>query len=106
MGEVIDFGRRRRRPPQRPAQAATPAGPRILRCHHCGERHPVVRLAGGEERCVTAFWDGSFWFCRNRGCRRAWLEAADARRSLTGDPTRGGGHSSGSSSRGGGRGKR
>ena len=56
MGEVIDFGRRRRRPPQRPAQAATPAGPRILRCHHCGERHPVVRLAGGDARLDPMNW--------------------------------------------------
>jgi hypothetical protein len=30
-------------------------------------------LQGGELRCVTAFFDGHHWFCRNRGCRRAWL---------------------------------
>jgi len=32
-----------------------------------------IRLRGGEQRCVTAFFDGTNWFCRNRGCRRAWL---------------------------------
>jgi len=42
-------------------------------CAHCGERHPIVRLPGNERRCVTAFFDGLHWFCRNRGCRQAWL---------------------------------
>ena len=46
----------------------------MVHCGHCGEPHPIVRLQGGEQRCVTAFFDGSHWFCRNRGCRRAWLE--------------------------------
>ena len=46
----------------------------MVHCGQCGEPHPIVRLQGGEQRCVTAFFDGSHWFCRNRGCRRAWLE--------------------------------
>jgi hypothetical protein len=45
----------------------------MVACLQCGEQHPIVRLATGEERCLTAFFDGTFWFCRNRGCRRAWL---------------------------------
>ena len=71
MGSVIDIGaRRRRRPPQR-----VQPSPRVnlVTCSHCGESHPIVRLRGGEQRCVTAFFDGTNWFCRNRGCRRAWL---------------------------------
>ena len=38
-----------------------------------------MRLQGGEQRCVTAFFDGTNWFCRNRGCRRAWLESSEKR---------------------------
>ncbi len=34
----------------------------------------MMRLAGGEERCLTAFYDGRKWFCKNRGCRQAWLK--------------------------------
>lgn len=48
-------------------------------CSHCGEPHPIMRLQGGEQRCVTAFFDGANWFCRNRGCRRAWLESGGER---------------------------
>jgi hypothetical protein len=48
----------------------------MVACSHCREPHPIVRLPGGEQRCVTAFFDGANWFCRNRGCRRAWLERA------------------------------
>jgi hypothetical protein len=71
MGSVIDFDpHRRRRPPRLPAAPGAP----VVHCGHCGEPHPIVRLPGGEQRCVTAFFDGSNWFCRNRGCRRAWLE--------------------------------
>jgi hypothetical protein len=75
MGSVIDFNTHRQR-------RAKPAGNRtnahsvhanLVTCQHCGENHPIVRLAGGEQRCVTAFFDGTHWFCRNRGCRRAWL---------------------------------
>lgn len=81
MGSVLHFDseRRKRRegarhPPVRfAAPVAKPSN--VVHCQHCGERHPVVRLAGGETRCVTAFFDGLYWFCRNRGCRRAWLES-------------------------------
>jgi hypothetical protein len=70
MAEIIELDARRRRhsrpTPKRPA-------PNLVTCLQCGEQHPIVRLQGGEERCLTAFFDGSFWFCRNRGCRRAWL---------------------------------
>ncbi len=102
MGSIIQFGPpRKRRPGSRTGRDTDHSGgPRILHCHHCGEPHPVVRLAGGEERCVTAFWDGSLWFCRNRGCRRAWLEGGEAYPGMPRDPARGGG------SRGSGRGKR
>lgn len=74
MGSVIDIGMRRRRRPHGPARPAVGAGPTLVQCGQCSEPHPIVRLAGGEERCVTAFYDGTHWFCRNRGCRRAWLE--------------------------------
>lgn len=73
MGSVIDLGARRRRPRSAVRPSAT-AGAPLVHCGHCGEPHPIVRLRGGEQRCVTAFFDGSNWFCRNRGCRRAWLE--------------------------------
>lgn len=80
MGSVIDFGARRKRPSRAPQRQSSSGGssrshgPRVITCEFCGERHPIMRLQGGEERCVTAFHDGEHWFCRNRGCRRAWLE--------------------------------
>jgi hypothetical protein len=46
---------------------------RFVTCEHCGERHPVVKLRDGRSECVTAFSDAGRWFCRNRGCRAAWL---------------------------------
>ena len=49
------------------------AAGRFVTCEHCGERHPIVKLAGGNTRCVTAFDAGGYWFCLNRGCRAAWL---------------------------------
>ena len=77
MGSVIDFTTHRRRRPRSPARPPVSAGPNMVTCCHCGEPHPIVRLQGGEQRCVTAFFDGTNWFCRNRGCRRAWLEASE-----------------------------
>lgn len=78
MGSVIDIGaHRRRRQPRSSSRPASGSGASVVHCHHCREPHPIVRLAGGEERCVTAFHDGSHWFCRNRGCRRAWLEHSE-----------------------------
>lgn len=69
MGEVLDL-RARRGNKQASPQASTA---RVVTCVHCGEKHPIIRLAGGETRFVTAFADGENWFCRNRGCRAAWL---------------------------------
>jgi hypothetical protein len=67
MGTVSEF-----RP--RAARKASPATKgRFVVCTHCGERHPVIRLADGSVRCVTAFADERRWFCRNRGCRAAWI---------------------------------
>jgi hypothetical protein len=67
MGTVIDLQTRRTiKGPD------TPRARRVV-CTQCGERHPVIRLGTGSERCVTAFSDGPHWFCRNRGCRAAWL---------------------------------
>lgn len=60
--------------PKRPGTV----GVRSVTCTQCGERHPVVRLADDTSRCVTAFNDGDRWFCRNRGCRAAWIAAQDA----------------------------
>jgi len=80
MGSVLHFdsGRRKRREGTRvPPVRFTPVPSKpsnVVHCEHCGERHPLVRLAGGETRCVTAFSDGMYWFCRNRGCRRAWMD--------------------------------
>jgi len=51
----------------------------FVTCALCGERHPVVRLRDGSERCVTAFEDGPHWFCRNRGCRAEWLSRRSRR---------------------------
>jgi hypothetical protein len=73
MASIIDLDTRRRRavPPGRPARRGVSAA---VTCDRCGESHPIVRLPNGERRCLTAFFDGSNWFCRNRGCRRAWLD--------------------------------
>jgi len=67
MGTVVDLQARR----SGKGAAGNPS--RSVTCAQCGERHPIVRLADGSERCVTAFADGGHWFCRNRGCRAAWL---------------------------------
>jgi hypothetical protein len=77
MGSVIDLDwhrKRRARPEATPTPNDTP-----LTCVQCGEHHPIIRLQGGELRCVTAFFDGHHWFCRNRGCRQAWLVALQQR---------------------------
>jgi len=74
MGSVIDFGSPRRRRPRVIVRPPSTSAAAVVQCGHCGEPHPIVRLQGGEQRCVTAFFDGANWFCRNRGCRRAWLE--------------------------------
>jgi hypothetical protein len=71
MGSVIDLNVHRRSTRSFPRSSAG----QTVTCLHCGESHPIVRLAGGEERCLTAFLDGKNWFCRNRGCRRSWLES-------------------------------
>ena len=67
MGTVIDLRTRRA------IKGHAGARGRHVLCTQCGERHPVIRLGSGSERCVTAFNDGPYWFCRNRGCRAAWL---------------------------------
>ncbi|MGH7789572.1 MAG: hypothetical protein ACRERC_22060 [Candidatus Binatia bacterium] len=72
---MLDFDLHRRRRPRTPGRPQPAPSPAQLICNHCGEPHPIVRLPGGEQRCVTAFFDGTHWFCRNRGCRRAWLES-------------------------------
>jgi len=74
VGSLIDLEARRRRN-ARPSNRAQAPSPNAVACSHCGEPHPIVRMQGGEQRCVTAFFDGTNWFCRNRGCRRAWLES-------------------------------
>ncbi len=66
MGTVTEF-RGPRRSPSRTAG-------RFVACEHCGERHPFVKLGDGSVRCVTAFSADGRWFCRNRGCRAAWLD--------------------------------
>ncbi len=65
MGSVTDLRTRRR--------AKSEVRGRFVTCEQCGERHPIVRLADGTIDCVTAFVDRYHWFCRNRGCRAAWL---------------------------------
>jgi hypothetical protein len=67
MGTIFNLNARRQGK-KRPAE-----GGRFVNCAQCGERHPVVRFADGSVRCVTAFGDHERWFCRNRGCRAAWL---------------------------------
>ena len=76
MGSVIDLDARRKRRGRSPGPPQS-AGPTLVACSHCGESHPIVKLQGGEHRCVTAFFDGTNWFCRNRGCRRAWLDGGN-----------------------------
>ncbi|HVM95171.1 MAG TPA: hypothetical protein VMT89_02225 [Candidatus Acidoferrales bacterium] len=53
---------------------------RFVTCEHCGERHAIVRMVNGTHHCPTAFEDTKRWFCRNRGCRAAWLGQAPAYR--------------------------
>lgn len=72
MGSVIDFKSRRAERESAKTKPAPLRGQHV-RCAHCGERHPVVRLKGGESRCVSAFFDGTNWFCLHGGCRREWL---------------------------------
>jgi hypothetical protein len=79
MGSVVDLSARRRRVARVPARPQPNGGCTMVTCSHCGEPHPIIRLQGGEQRCVTAFFDGANWFCRNRGCRRAWLESGGER---------------------------
>jgi hypothetical protein len=67
MGTLLDLNARR------PSRRLDGSSARFVRCAQCGERHPVVRFVDGTIRCVTAFNDHERWFCRNRGCRAAWL---------------------------------
>jgi len=67
MGKVTDLTARRN------ARNGTAQPRRRVTCAQCGEPHPIIRLGNGNLRCVTAFADGAHWFCRNRGCRAAWL---------------------------------
>jgi len=69
MGTVSKFQPRTVR---KVSTTSAPKG-RFVVCTHCGERHPVIRLGDGSVRCVTAFSDERRWFCRNRGCRAAWV---------------------------------
>jgi len=67
MGKVVDLQSWRQK--NRPSGGNPPA----VACAECGERHPFIRFADGRRQCLTAFFDGERWFCRNRGCRAAWL---------------------------------
>ena len=75
MGSVVELAAHRRRVQRATGRPQTRNGSAMVTCNQCGEPHPIIRLQGGEQRCVTAFYDGTNWFCRNRGCRRAWLES-------------------------------
>lgn len=79
MGAVIDLNSHRQRRQISPKEPLPGKGNGPIVCAHCGEPHPIIRLPGGKQRCVTAFFDGENWFCRNRGCRRAWLEIPSRR---------------------------
>ena len=68
MGRVIYLG------PQRYPRGTAKHPPRFVACSHCGERHPLIRMAEGTVGCLTAFADNDMWFCRHRGCRVAWIE--------------------------------
>lgn len=72
MGKVIDLQSRRR------SRRPTGDGGRFVTCTHCQEKHPIIRMLGGSEQCLTAFSDGRNWFCQNRGCRAAWLAGRNA----------------------------
>jgi len=73
MGTVVDLQHHRK-------EKREPQGSRFVYCAYCRERHPVVRLPDGTHRCPTAFADSGRWFCRNRGCRAAWLSKQPTRR--------------------------
>lgn len=68
MATVIDLSDRRKGRPK----GSGPGG-RFVTCRHCGEKHPIIRMIGGSDQCLTAFSDGRNWFCQHRGCRAAWL---------------------------------
>ncbi|HYD50832.1 MAG TPA: hypothetical protein VEB21_20925 [Terriglobales bacterium] len=72
MGSITDL-KSRRNQPLPPRRTNGNGNGRYVQCEQCAERHPIIRLANGHERCFTAFSDGSRWFCQNRGCRAAWL---------------------------------
>ncbi len=72
MGTILDFQAQRARRREGTKRPQGHAG-RFVECENCGETHPVIRLADGEQRCLTAFHDGAAWFCKNRGCRQAWM---------------------------------
>ena len=74
MAKIINLHDRKRGRPGNPTLTKQSSGYSTVPCAYCGERHPIVRLPGKERRCVTAFFDGQNWFCRNRGCRQAWLD--------------------------------
>lgn len=71
MGKVTAFR------PREPNKRNRPAD-RFVACIECGERHPIIRLADGTVRCLTAFADADRWFCRNRGCRATWLARTES----------------------------
>ena len=79
MGMVVDLAAHRRRIKRVAVRPQASGGCTMVTCSHCGEPHPIVRLLGGEQRCVTAFFDGTNWFCRTRGCRRAWFDSGGQR---------------------------
>lgn len=77
MGTVTNLqqaaANRRRASANGDAPSRTAGNGRYVQCEHCSERHPIIKLANGTERCFTAFADGDRWFCQNRGCRAAYL---------------------------------
>ena len=76
MGTVVHLN------PKRSGKDRSSGTQRFVRCEHCGERHPVIRMSDGVVRCITAFADGEYRYAATAAAERdGWLNAGWANES-------------------------